>query len=125
LNSKVIYPSNLQKQNVKFALKVFNEKTIGALKCVASNNKDIFFKYQETVDFKIVFSTFWKIVNVHSRLEGDRFNERYRDPITPFNLMAIEFIEKMKQWLRNWRVSIPINKGLSAQTFQSLIITLE
>lgn len=123
LLNKVLYPSNIQKQNVKLALKVFDERNIVALKCVAEQHPTLFPKVEDTCTFLNIFIRWWKIVNVRSAREGKRFNDTDREPVRNENTCQLEFLKGMSLWLKNWRLTVPNSDSLSAQTFQAIIST--
>lgn len=125
LSAKVLYPSAIQKQNVGLALKIFNDNNIVALKHATKDLPNVSQQINETVIFLNVIVNWWKIVNVKSVFEGKRFNDPYREAIRSPTDMQVQFLNKMCHWLKIWRVSVPIINALTAQTFQSLITTLE
>jgi hypothetical protein len=125
LSNKVIYPTNIQKQNVKLALKIFDEKNIAALKSVAIQNPSLFPGFKDTCIFLQIFVTWWKIINVKNCCEGERFNDENRNCIRDVDSPQVKFLAKMINWLKRWRLLIPVSQTLSSQTFQSLINTNE
>lgn len=118
---KALYPTNIQKQNVSLALRIFNDKNIAALKLGLENNQ----MTHETCKFVEIISTWWKMVNVQSAFEGLRFNDPYREPVRDGNSLQINFFKKISLWLQFWRDKVPNSQGLSNQTFQSFITTSE
>ncbi|XP_049797476.1 uncharacterized protein LOC126214872 [Schistocerca nitens] len=81
LSARVLYPSSIQKQNVKLALKIFNENNIVALKHATKDMPNVTEHINQTVTFLQVIVNWWKIVNVRSVFEGQRFNDPYREAI--------------------------------------------
>lgn len=124
LSYKVLYPSSIQKQNVQLVYKLFNEKNIAALKHVSKIYPN-FNGVDETVKFLEVIINWWKIVNVKSKYEGERFNDKFREPVKAGQNLQTEYLQKMNIWLKNWRLSVLSSSALSPQTFQSLITTTE
>lgn len=124
LSFKALFPSNIQKQNVSLALKIFDERTVAALKVLASRDAD-FSGSEHTASFIKIIRDWWDIVNVKGAYEGVRFNNQYRHPIRVNSSLQIEFLRKMSLWLKNWRQSVPSSQSLSPQTFQSLINTTD
>ncbi|XP_035233510.1 uncharacterized protein LOC118205330 [Stegodyphus dumicola] len=125
LTNKALYPSTIQKQNVKLTLQVLNEKNIAALKCISKDHADVFVNSDETCDFISVFTTWWKIVNCKSNFESKLFNDKFRGAINSQNVEQINFLKKLVLWLKIWKQSVPIKETLSPQTFQALIITTD
>lgn len=95
LSHKVLYPSNIQRQNVKLALKIFNEKNIAALKCIAKDHPSVFVDVDDTCFFLSIFINWWKIVNCKSCFEGDRFNDEFRKPVRANNTLHMNFLQNM------------------------------
>jgi len=119
LSYKVLYPTNIQKQNVNLTLKVFNENNIAALKLAMQDSPEV----NETCHFLDIICRWWKIVNVKHAFEGQRFNDCYREPIRKNNKFQLCFLNKFLVWLEQWKTSVPSSQSLSTQTFQSIIHT--
>lgn len=81
LSSKVLYPTNIQKQNVKLALKIFNDNNIIALKHIAQKKPEKFDDVSATCTFIDIVVKWWKIMNVKSAFEEQRFNDEFRKPV--------------------------------------------
>lgn len=127
LSKKALHPSSVQKQNVKLALSILNEKNIAALKSM-SRNPDYAERFEnadETCDFIQIFTNWWKVVNCKSIFESERFNDKYRAAITDENSEQIQYLKKFSLWLKNWRQFVPISESISFQTFQALITTTD
>lgn len=62
LTRKALNPNNLEHQNVKLVLKIFNEYVITSL--FELGNKINMKIYKETTDFINIILMWWKIVNV-------------------------------------------------------------
>lgn len=125
LSSKVLYPSSIQKQNVKIALRLFNDNNAVALKHASKDLPDISEEINQTSIFLQIIVNWWKIVNVKSVFEAQRFNDPYREAIRVTSVNQLKFLTDMLHWLKIWRLSVPSNVALTAQTFQSLILTTE
>lgn len=125
MSLKALYPSGIQKQNVNLALKIFSEQNIPALEHISKDNPNIFKDIKGTCMFIDLITKFWKICNVKSAFEGKRFNDEFREAIRKDSNLQITFLKDMSLWLKNWRQIIPISEGLSAQTFQAMIITID
>ena len=59
---KLLHPSNLERQNVKIVLQVFNEYVSQAL--IQLEAKFNILHYQDTSNFIEIISTWWDVVNV-------------------------------------------------------------
>lgn len=114
LNLKALYPTNLERQNVKLALNVFNESTMQALLQFGSN-----IDYSKsTADFIRIVLTWWKIINVKTPLKGQRLRDIFQEPIVKGHLeddLKIKFLRNLLNWLDMWKSSSALNK-LTTQT---------
>lgn len=124
LSYKAIYPTSIEKQNVNLALAIFNEKNIAALECVSKENEN-FSGFEGTCQFLHIICSWWKIANVKSVFEGRRFNDNFREPIRQGGDFQLQFLQKLSSWLKAWRINMPTNESLSAETFQAFIITVD
>ena len=83
LTRSSVFPSPIQRQNVAFVLKVFNDKTIAALKSFGGESA------HPTVKTIQCILEWWNTVNVKSIGEAKRFNDSSRQAITSENCEAI------------------------------------
>lgn len=125
LSLKALFPSSIERQNVKLALKIFNPFVIEALKGPFNN---LPFS-QDTADFITIIWTWWKIVNVKTPLKGKHLLDKYQEPFTKKILTApnedtkFYFLHKMLNWLDTWKISnFPNN--LTRQTHTALSHTI-
>ncbi|GFW07780.1 THAP-type domain-containing protein [Trichonephila clavipes] len=95
LTLKTLSPTNLEKQNVKLVLKIFNNFVIQGLQLLGEQHELI--SYETTSIFISLICTWWKIVNVKTPLKGQHLLDPYQQPITlsPDN-QTCEFL----QWRR-------------------------
>lgn len=114
LNLKALYPTNLERQNVKLALNVFNESIMQALLQFGSN-----IEYSgSTAHFIHIVLTWWKIINVKTTLKGQRLRDIFQEPIVKSHLeddLKIKFLRNLLNWLDAWKSSSALNK-LTTQT---------
>ena len=116
LSYKSCWPSNIERQNVKLALRIFDDTNVAAL-TIHQSTKYIIHK-TKTSDFIALICRIWKIFNVNTPWKGVRLNDPDSLPLVHndprFNLMST-----LVRWLEYWR-SIPVTQGkLTAQTFTS------
>lgn len=122
LSLKALFPSNMERQNVALALKIFNPFVAQALLefgCKIDKSKD-------TADFVNIIIRWWKIVNVKTPLKGQRLNDEYQEPITAGNYLSDKkfmFLNNMIDWLEDWK-SKPFYKKLTLQTHTALNHTI-
>ncbi|KAG0415443.1 hypothetical protein HPB47_007385 [Ixodes persulcatus] len=80
LSRKTLNPSNIERQNVKLALKIFHDSLPPAL-CSIGEKKGL--KYLEgTASFIEIIVKWWKIVNVKTPNKGTRLKDDFQEPMT-------------------------------------------
>lgn len=125
LNLKALFPSSLERQNVKLSLKIFNSFVVEALRHFGSRIPHS----RDTADFVNIITIWWKIVNVKTPFKGKHKRDIYQEPIIKKQLTdieldpKIEFLEKMLSWLDTWEPS-SFSKTLTRQTRTALSHTL-
>ena len=99
LDSKSVAPKPVERQKVSTCLKVFSDETVSALKTHPGIDAN---EVTGTITFLNVFINCWKILNVRSLSEGDRFRDPYRaaisdstDPRLDELLSIAEMVESM------------------------------
>jgi hypothetical protein len=96
LSEKVLFPSNLERQNVTLVVKMFNEKNIAALKnSNISNAKNL------SVFIEIILK-WWNIVNVKSPYKGKELRLNECNPIEFISDSNIAFLKNFHKWLSSW-----------------------
>lgn len=118
LSRKVCYPNNLERQNVKLTVQVFDEKTIAAV------------EDQGTKEFLSIIHRWWTIVNVKHPKKGKHLREIYADPVRSMNQININFLKLFRDWLQSWEditiLDMPKRMGkFSAQTHAALLHTTD
>ena len=99
LTYKALYPSNLERQNVKLALKVFDEKSVVALGEYGSQTgTDV----SGTQTFVNIVLTLWKILNVKTTNKGFRKRDDDCHPIKDVNDDRLQYLEDVYKWLCGW-----------------------
>lgn len=121
LSLKALFPSALERQNVKLALKIFNPYVIQALLQFGTNIN----LSKDTADFINIILTWWRIVNVKTPHKGQRLNDIYQQPVVARNLSdpKLEFLNKMLNWLDVWK-SGKFSHRLTSQTHNALSHTV-
>ncbi|GBM25061.1 hypothetical protein AVEN_96647-1 [Araneus ventricosus] len=80
LTRKALWPTNLERQNVKLALKLFSTYVVRALnELVEKYNLEC---YEQTAKFINIISTWWDIVNVKTPDNGKFKRNPIREPLT-------------------------------------------
>ena len=119
LSTRVLYPSNIERQNVKFVLKVLDEKTLAGLQLYgAQNNIDV----AGTIKFLQTILRLWKVLNVKSTDKGRRKRDSDCDHIRNIDSTNVEFLQEVHQWLVKWNnLNQKVRHGrLSSETMFAL-----
>nr|CAH7769842.1 unnamed protein product [Callosobruchus chinensis] len=119
LTLKALFPSNLERQNVNFVLKVFNSFVSEALlTCGVNINHS-----KSTADFINIILKWWRIVNVKTPFKGKRINDPYSEPVACNFLNEddkVVFLNKMLNWLTCWNDAAKFPNRLTNQTYTAL-----
>ena len=120
LSSKACWPSNLERQNVNFAIKIFHDSTYNGL-LTFKIEKEIVEK-NHTIAFLKLISNIWDVFNVNWVGKDMRFKNDYSAPLCQ-NDSRLSFIRKVVGWLNCWKI-LPSRFGkLTPQTFKSFTHT--
>lgn len=117
LTLKALYPSNIERQNVKLALQVFNDYVVTALKTLG---KDKNLKHHnETAEFVKIISDWWKVVNVKTPRKGIRLKDPLQTPMA-LDSEGRKVLEKVFDWVQRWDGT---KGGLSKETHSAFMHT--
>ena len=94
---KALYPSNIERQNVKLALHVFNNTTSIALRELGPKLNIEY--WRETAAFIDIICKWWDIVNVKTLLKGQRLLNRFQEPMTVNSQHIVQFLKQFADWL--------------------------
>ena len=115
LSAKACYPSNFERQNVSYALKVFDESTVGALRIFSISRPTML---SNTADFVNLILNVWKKFNVKvlkkDILLKDEFSKEFEN-----NDSRFAFLSRVVDWLECWLILDRKGK-LSTETFTSI-----
>lgn len=100
LSLKALKPSNLERQNMKLVLKVFNTFTIAALNSAQAAGLQ---HAKSTADFISTVVMWWRIVNVKTPDKGRRLRDDFQEPIKAVCCPQVEFLNKIVSWLDYWK----------------------
>lgn len=117
LNKTTHYPSNMDKQNVKFAINVFHESTIAAL--ISENNTE----FEGTIEFLNIFNRWWSIVSNTSLFKGKHLRNIWLNPIYSKNDPQVEFLMKFQTWLTDWKILNHKEGCLTDATYNAIFQT--
>ena len=119
LTFTALHPNNTQRQNVKLALKVFDEKNASAL---VEFGKTFHFDVSGTQNFILTIIQFWKIMNVKHPLKGRNLNDDFCEPIRSLHDGKLHWLSMFYDWLCAWeRLQLQPRHGcLSKETMFAL-----
>ena len=112
LSYNTIYPNSVQRQNVKLALNIFNEKTSSALRKFKNSDS--------TCNFIDLIIRFWKLFNINNLTKYINKNDSDSMPFYSPDDPRLIFLEKFADWLDNWKLIKSNNGKLSNETFYSV-----
>lgn len=99
---KAVEPTNVDRQNVKFVLKVFNDHVIEGLR--ECDKKEDLQHVQDTADYIRLIYTWWSIMNVKTLFKGQSKRDIYQEPLTLSETdERYIFLNKFLIWLENWK----------------------
>lgn len=96
LSLKALDPSNMERQNVKLALRIFNESTVAALNSTTIQHA------KGTAHFTATIVTWWRIVNIKTPRKGERLRDDMQCPVSSASCPHLEFLKKIPEWLDYW-----------------------
>ena len=122
LSTKALNPSNLERQNVKLVLQIFNNFVSQAL--LHLSDKFNILHYRDTSAFIQLISTWWEVVNVKTPKKGCRLN-KYQQPIILSENEPKVFLKYFSKWLSTWADVKEVGGKLTKETFGALIHTTD
>ena len=99
LTFTALHPNNTQRQNVKLALKIFDEKNVTALAHFGSRFQ---FDTNGTRNFILTIMQFWKIMNVKNPLKGHQLRDDFCTPIRSQQDNKLQWLADFYDWLCAW-----------------------
>ena len=118
LSVKSLHPSNLERQNVKLVLQIFNEYVSQAL--IQLGAKFNILHYQDTSNFIKIISTWWDVVNVKTPRKGRRLNNKFQQPMHAGSNEPKLFLHSFSHWLSKWET-----ENSSSGRLQEFFLTKE
>ena len=119
LSLKAISPSNLERQNVKLAVQIFNEYVIQALLTIGKKHSLTF--YSSVANYIKLIYTWWTVMNVQAPSKGIMTRNKYATPLTAnTNDEKLEFLENFCKWLEVWDNIQATGGKLTRETFTAL-----
>lgn len=93
LNYKTCFPTNLERQNVKLVMNIFNEKTISAIKTID----------EETGNFMEIILKWWTLVNIKNPVIHTIKLNSIAKPFHSINDERLSFLTNFTIWINHWR----------------------
>lgn len=122
LTLKALFPSNLERQNVKLVLKIFNEYVITALTELGKKHELV--HCDTTAAYINIILQWWKIMNVKNPRKGIHKRDEFMEPLTMNqNDIRREYLQKVLTWLDAWKVSGCDNGILTNETHHAFTHT--
>ncbi|KAJ3661688.1 hypothetical protein Zmor_006075 [Zophobas morio] len=101
LSLKALFPSSLERQNVKLALQVFNHSVVVALNELGPKRQ--FDNFVDTSTFIGIICKWWDVVNVKTLWKGKRLRNELAEPITKTSTHILEYLQQFLEWLQRWK----------------------
>lgn len=123
LTIKCLNPTNLERQNVKLAIQIFNENLAEGLMILGKKHN--FENYEGTANYIKIIAKWWDIFNVRSPVKGFHKRNKFQEPLTFSNDdLKIQFINNMIEWLDTWKGFKMDTGHLTKETHAALTQTL-
>ena len=101
LTRKALHPHSLERQNVKLALKIFNDSNIAALKCYGPDHENLE-NWKGTSLFISIICKWWNMVNIHHPFKGRNTHNSNAEPFCSVDDIRFRFLEQLVEWLDCW-----------------------
>ena len=119
LSHKAIYPSNLERQNVKLAQQIFNDYIVQSLFTLVE--KHSLHLFADVANYINIFHKWWTIMNVQTPFKGIYTKNTYATPMTgDISDEKNTFLESFLDWLEIWGNIDGTGGKLSRETFTAL-----
>lgn len=119
LTLKALFPTNLERQNVKLALQVFDTRVAEALMIVGKENSML--NYKTTSEYLKLICKWWYVVNVKTVWKGVHKNDDFQKPMTAQeNDIKFDFLYRFLDWLDEWKKLNCSTGGLTKETHFAL-----
>lgn len=118
LTYKALYPSHLERQNVKLVLKVFNSFLSSPLSLEAQKLQMA--ALQEIATFIDLIVRWWSIVNVKTPEKGHRLRDAWQQPVKEMSCLQVQYLDQFISWLDRWSQRGTQAGGLTKETHFAL-----
>ncbi|XP_075725553.1 uncharacterized protein LOC142767546 isoform X1 [Rhipicephalus microplus] len=114
---KTLKPSNLERQNIKLVLKVFNSFTIAALNSAQAAELQ---HAKSTANFISTVVMWWRIVNVKTPEKMRHLRDDLQEPIKAVCCPQVQFLNKIVSWIDYWKILKHVTGHFSLETHNAL-----
>ena len=94
LTWKALHLHSLERQNVKLALKIFNDSNIAALKCYGPDHENLE-NWKGTSLFISIICKWWNMVNIHHPFKGRNMRNSNAEPFCSVDNIRFRFLEQL------------------------------
>ncbi|XP_077544212.1 uncharacterized protein LOC144156208 [Haemaphysalis longicornis] len=101
LSRKALFPSDIEKQNVKLALQVLNDTV--PLAVLEIGGKNDLCHVEGTATFIEIMVKWWKIVNVKTPSKGARLRDEFQEPVFSLSDSKVDFLYNLLDWMEEWK----------------------
>ena len=110
LSYTALNQNNIQRQNVRLALKIFEEKNVVTLDHFGiACHCDV----SSTSNFMLAVAQLWKIFNIKHPLKGQRLNDPFCEPLTSMDSCNVQWLQSFHSWLILWEgLNIPQRQSI-------------
>ena len=102
LTYKALHPHSIERQNVRLALKLFDDTTAKALLNLGPNNTDLV-NWHGTSKFISTIIKLWDMLNIKSYNKGLRLRKEDANVFHSVSDDRLEWMEKFAVWLNAWK----------------------
>lgn len=121
LTYKALNPSNLERQNMKLALSIFNAFVSSALR-IQGRSLQLTLS-DETANFIDLIVRWWNIVNVKTPQKGHRLRDVWQEPVQGTTCEQLQYLDKFVSWLDAWKSRHAQTGTLTKETHLALRLT--
>ena len=99
LSYKVLFPTAIQKTNVKLMDSFFHESTISALEYYGAHGHE---EFLQSVPFFKLMRSIWNRLNVRTPTHGIQKRDETREPIYADDWQKIQYLKDISNWVETW-----------------------
>jgi len=125
LNTKVLHPTNVEKQCVRSAVTLFAPSVSAALETYMQLKPEEFGDAGPTVEFLKRIHRFWCWMNVQNVYQGQHSRDHHQQPFRFTSDFRLKEFDELKSWLVAWHRQAPASARLTNDTYAAFCITLE